>query len=139
MNFRLTSGEKKSKKIYRLQRTVVKFQGKSWGVVWMSSNVWIHFLAEKPENTLLSFKRQKRTQLIRIDNEDFEFKSFGSSQVRCKNIYIIFDIILITRVTRTYSRLHSHWFQNFCTRTDSVQSSDLNLTDDIKLLIWIRM
>jgi len=47
---------------YWLQRLAVQFQGDSWVVVWMFDFI---FWSKSPKNILLSFKRQKWTQLLK--------------------------------------------------------------------------
>ena len=70
MTFRLTSGQTSSEKnfrknFYRLKSTDVKFQGGAVGVVLVYETT---FWSNSPKNTLLSFKRQKRTQLLKWRN-----------------------------------------------------------------------
>ena len=64
MNFWPTSGQTSVEKNFRkkfnwLKRTAVKFQGDSWGGLEK-----YHEKLEDPKNTLSSFIRQKRTQLL---------------------------------------------------------------------------
>ena len=63
MNFRPTSGQTFGEKKF-LERTAVKFQGHFWGVVLIFDFMFWSKSPKSPKNTLLSLKRQNRTQLL---------------------------------------------------------------------------
>ena len=66
MNFRLTtgqtSGEKKFEKNFIASKEPLSNCRESWGVNLLIETI---FWSKSPKNTLLSFKRQKRTQLLK--------------------------------------------------------------------------